>query len=226
MKRCGLLMARHNSLTFKGTCYRCSSFLGMDPMRSKVSERKTTSVSHFWLVALVEAEEKLNPSGPFFLPVAHPRPRGQVIASGFVEKVMLGGLPGLNARIVEKNVIPLEAQRPDDPSVCGADFACHAQVISQIVQITWRGRECMLTRGIQMTTHLIVLEPVLCGLASGEAIPCTDWHHGWAWHHGQTDRIHSSLEEIQGIHAQEKTFTSEGVWIICSHFYAIWWNIL
>lgn len=53
-------------------------------------------------MALVEAEEKLNPSGPFFLPVAHPRPRGQVIASGFVEKVMLGGLPGLNARIVEK----------------------------------------------------------------------------------------------------------------------------
>ena len=102
MKRCGLLMARHNSLTFKGTCYRCSSFLGTDPMRSKASERKTTSVSHFWLVELVEGEEKLNPSGPFFLPVAHPRPRGQVIASGFVEKVMLGGLPGLNARIVEK----------------------------------------------------------------------------------------------------------------------------
>lgn len=102
MKRCGLLMARHNSLTFKGTCYRCSPFLGMDPMPSKASERKTTSVSHFWLVALVEGEEKLNPSGPFFLPVAHPRPRGQEIASGFVEKVMLGGLPGLNARIVEK----------------------------------------------------------------------------------------------------------------------------
>lgn len=61
-------------------------------MRSKTPDGKTTSGSHFRLVGLREGEEKLNLSGSFLLPVVHPRPKGQVIASRFVEKVMLDGL--------------------------------------------------------------------------------------------------------------------------------------
>ena len=67
-------------------------------MRSKTPEGKTTSGSHFRLVVLREGDEKLNLSGSFFLPVAHPRTKGQVIASRFVEKVMLGGLPRIECQ--------------------------------------------------------------------------------------------------------------------------------
>lgn len=181
-------------------------FLGMDPMRSKTPEGKTTSGSHFRLVVLREGEEKLNLSGFSLLPVVHPRSKGQVIASRFVEKVMLGGLARIKCQDHWENFIPLEAQRPDEPSICGADYAFCTQVISQIVQITWKGRECTLTRGIQMTTHLIILEPALCGLGSEAAISHTSWHHSLVWHRGQTDRIHSCLGEVQGIHALDRTF--------------------
>ena len=113
-------------------------------MPSKASERKTASVSHLRLVVLGEGDEKLNTSSPFSLPVltAYPRPEGQVITSGFVEKFMLGGLPRIKCQNHWENFIQLEAQRPGDPSLCGADSALGAQVILQILQIAQRSRDC------------------------------------------------------------------------------------
>lgn len=70
---------------FQGDLFPLLIFLGMNPKLSKSSEGKTTSVSHFRPVVMGEGDGKLNSSGSFFLPVAHLRPRGQVIASGFVD---------------------------------------------------------------------------------------------------------------------------------------------
>lgn len=52
------------------------------------------------------------------------------------EKFVLGGPPRIKHHVHRENFISLKSQRPTVPSLCGADYALGAQVISQRVQIT------------------------------------------------------------------------------------------